>query len=83
VTSGPYADPGSTVPGQTWDSVTATLTGGHQAAQSLTVTGPDGSGVVTASIDTTGLRVGIYTVTMTGGLLTQNVMFRVRNANSH
>jgi hypothetical protein len=27
VTSGPYADPTSTVPGQTWDDVTATVTG--------------------------------------------------------
>jgi hypothetical protein len=81
VTSGPYADPTSTVPGQTWDDVTATLTGGHSPAQPLAVTGPDGNGVVTASVDTTGLAVGTYTVTITGRVLTQAITFKVRNAD--
>ena len=42
-TSGPYANPASTAPGQTWDEVTATLTGPRLAPpQPLVVNGPDG-----------------------------------------
>jgi Subtilase family len=83
VTSGPYADPTSTVPGQTWDDVTATVTGpgNDSSAQPLAVTGPDGNGTVTATIDTTGMAVGTYTVTITGRLLTQTITFKVKNAN--
>jgi hypothetical protein len=60
VTSGPYADPTSTVPGQTWDEVTATIAGPgeHSPRQPLAVTGPDGNGTVTATVDTTGMAAG-------------------------
>jgi hypothetical protein len=82
VTSGPYADPTSTVPGQTWDDVTATVTGPEKdsPAQPLAVTGPDGNGTVTATIDTAGMAVGTYTVTITGLVLTQAITFKVENA---
>jgi Subtilase family len=81
VTTGPYADPTSTVPGQTWDDVTVTVTGpGHKSTiQPPVVTGPDGNGTVTASIDTTGMDVGTYTVTITGLLLTQTISFQVKS----
>ena len=80
VTSGPFADPASTVPGQTWDDVTATLTGPRlDSPQPLAVTGPDGNGTVTATIDTAGLAVGTYTVRITGRVLTQTITFKVRN----
>jgi hypothetical protein len=80
VTTGPYADPTSTVPGQTWDNVTATVTGPekHSPAQPLAVTGPDGNGTVTTTIDTTGMAAGTYTVTMSGRLLTQTISFKVK-----
>jgi hypothetical protein len=83
VTSGPYADPTSTVPGQTWDDVTATVTGPgrNSPPQPLTVTGPDGDGTVTTTVDTTGIAAGTYTVTITGRLLTQTITFRVKNAS--
>lgn len=79
VTGPPFADPTSTVPGQTWDDVTATITGPrhNSPAKALTVTGPDGSGTVTAAVDTTGLAAGTYTVTITGRLLTQAITFQV------
>jgi len=78
VTSGPYADPTSTVPGQTWDNVTATLTGpGLGSPQALSVNGPDGNGTVTVDVGTTGLAPGRYTVTITGLLLTQTISFQV------
>jgi hypothetical protein len=56
VTGGPFADPTSTVPGQTWDEVTVTVTGTghHSTVQAPVVTGPDGNGTVKVSIDTTG-----------------------------
>jgi len=81
VTGPPFADPNSTVPGQTWDNVTVTVTGtGHNGAvQPPVVTGPDGNGTVTVSIDTTGMPVGTYTVTITGMLLTQTISFQVKN----
>jgi hypothetical protein len=75
-TSGPYANPGSKVPGQTWDDVTATLAG-PGTHSSLAVSGPDGNGTVTATVDTAGLAAGTYTVTVNGLLLTQTVRFRV------
>jgi hypothetical protein len=83
VTSAPYADPTSTVPGQTWDNVTATVTGPEKnsPAQPLVVTGPDGNGSVTTSIDTTGMAAGAYTVTISGRLLTQTITFKVKSAN--
>jgi hypothetical protein len=77
VTSGPYANPNSTVPGQTWDDVTATIAG-PGTDSSLAVTGPDGNGTVTATIDTAGMAAGTYTVTITGLLLTQSITFRGR-----
>jgi hypothetical protein len=81
VTGPPFADPTSTVPGQTWDDVTATLTGpgNKSAGQPLAVTGPDGSGTVTVTIDTTGMAVGTYTVTIAGRVLTQTTTFKVKD----
>jgi len=83
VTGPPFADPASTVPGQTWDSVTATVSGPRRdsPAQQLAVTGPDGNGAVTVAINTTGMAVGSYTVTITGLLLTQTITFQVKNPN--
>jgi subtilase family serine protease len=80
-TGPPFADPNSTVPGQTWDNVTVTVSGtGHNStAQPPVVTDPDGNGTVTVSIDTTGMPVGTYTVTITGMLLTQTISFDVKN----
>ncbi len=82
VTSGPFADPTSTVPGQTWDDVTATLAGPAKSspARSLAVTGPDGNGTVMVSIPTTGLAAGTYSVTITGRVLTQRITFTVTGA---
>lgn len=79
--SGPFADPNSTVPGQTWDDVSVTVTGtGHNTpAVPPVVSGPDGNGTVTVSIDTTGMPVGTYTVTITGKLLTQTTSFQVKS----
>ena len=84
VATGPYADPTSTVPGQTWDDVTATVTGPRKdsPAQSLAVFGPDGNGTVTVAVDTTGMAAGSYKVTITGMLLTQTITFQVENAHS-
>ncbi len=80
VTSGPYADPTSTVPGQTWDTVSATISGpGISGAQPLTISGPDADGNVTATINTTGMAVGTYTVKITGLLISQTVSFTVQN----
>ena len=83
VTSGPYADPASTVPGQTWDDVTATLTalGKGSAGQPLTVNGPDGNGAVTITIDTTAMAAGPYQVTITGRVLTQTITFIVTSGS--
>jgi hypothetical protein len=83
-TSGPYADPASTVPGQTWDTVrvSVTGTGHHSTVQPPVVTGPDGHGTVTVTIDTTGMAVGTYTVTITGDLLTQATSFQVKDPDS-
>jgi hypothetical protein len=79
VTTGPFADPTSTVPGQTWDDVTATVSGPvrNAPARPLAVTGPDGNGTVSAAVDTAGLAAGTYTVTVTGLLLTQTITFQV------
>jgi hypothetical protein len=83
VTSGPYADPTSTVPGQTWDHVTVTVTGTgkNSTVQPPVVSGPDGNGTVTVTINTTGMAVGTYTVTITGDVLTQSATFQVKNPN--
>ena len=81
-TGPPFADPNSTVPGQTWDNVTVTVrgTGHNSTVQPPVVTGPDGNGSVTVSIDTTGMPVGTYTVTITGRLQTQTISFQVKNS---
>ena len=81
VSGPPFADPNSTVPGQTWDNITVTVpgTGHNSTVQPPVVTGPDGNGTVTVSIDTTGMPVGRYTVTITGMLLTQTISFQVKN----
>jgi Subtilase family len=81
VTSGPYADSTSAVPGQTWDDITVTVTGtGHNSpVQPPVVSGPDGNGTVTVTIDTTGMPVGTYTVAISGLLLTQSIAFQVKN----
>jgi len=83
VTSGPYADPTSTVPGQTWDHVTVTVTGTGKngAVQPPVVSGPDGNGTVTVTINTTGMAAGTYRVTITGDVLTQSATFQVKNPN--
>jgi hypothetical protein len=82
VTGPPFADPTSTVPGQTWDDATATLTGPRlDSPQPLAVTGPDSNGTVTTTIDTTGMAVGTYTVTITGRVLTQTITFKIKNPN--
>jgi hypothetical protein len=85
VTGPPFADPTSTVPGQTWDNVTATITGPRHdsAAQPLAVTGPDGNGNVTTTIDTTGMAPGSYTVTITGRVLTQTITITINNGRFH
>jgi len=79
VTGPPFADPTSTVPGQTWDDVTVTVTGTghHSTVQAPVVTGPDGNGTVKVGIDTTGMAAGAYTVTITGRVLTQTISFLV------
>jgi len=80
VTSGPFADPTSTVPGQTWDDVSVTVNHlGHALTTqpAVVVSGPDGNGTVTAAIDTTRLASGLYTATITGRLLTQTTAFVV------
>ncbi|HEU5417974.1 MAG TPA: S53 family peptidase [Streptosporangiaceae bacterium] len=84
VTGPPFADPGSTVPGQAWDDVTATITrpGEGSPAQPVNVTGPDGNGTVTATIDTAGLIPGAYTVTITGRVLTQHTTIVVMPGRS-
>jgi subtilase family serine protease len=81
VASGPFANQASTVPGQTWDDVTATLTGPPLGSpQPLAVSGPNGDGSVTVTVYTTGLAVGTYTVTITGLLLTQTISFQVKTS---
>ena len=80
-TGPPFAAPTSTVPGQTWDEVTVTVTGHHSTVKAPVVTGPDGNGTVKVSIDTTGMAVGTYTVTITGRVLTQTISFQVKNSN--
>jgi hypothetical protein len=83
VTGPPFADPTSTVPGQTWDDVTVTVTGilGRSTVVAPVVTGPDGNGTVKVSIDTTGMALGTYTVKITGRVLTQTTSFEVMNPN--
>jgi hypothetical protein len=83
VTGPPFADPTSTVPGQTWDDVTVSVSGtGHKSlAVPPAVTGPDGNGTVSVSIDTTGTPVGTYTVTITGRVLTQRISFQVKHSD--
>ena len=76
--SGPFADPNSTVPGQTWDTVAATLGRPDEPGQPVAVSGPDGNGVVTVAVDTSGLQPGRWAVTITGDLLTQTATFLVR-----
>jgi Subtilase family len=82
---GPFADPTSTVPGQSWDQVSATVTGPrkHTASRHLDVAGPDGTGTVTATVDTSGLAPGRYTVTIAGQLISQSASFAVRHAQHH
>ncbi len=79
VTGPPFADPTSTVPGQTWDTVSATVSGPGVSATPVALNGPDGNGNVTASIDTTGWAAGTYTVTMTGDLITQKISFIIKH----
>lgn len=78
VTSGPYANPASKVPGQTWDTVTATVAGlENPSLAHLAVTGPNGNGSVTTTIHTAGMAPGTYTATITGLLLIQTITFQV------
>jgi Subtilase family len=78
---GPFIDPTSTVPGQTWDDISVTVTGtGHDTTVAPpVVSGPDGNGTVTVSIDTTGMHVGTYMVAIAGRLQTQTISFQVKN----
>ncbi len=78
---GPFVDPTSTVPGQTWDDISVTVTGtGHNTTVvPPAVSVPDGNGTVMVSVDTTGMPVGTYTVTITGRLQTQTISFQVKN----
>lgn len=78
--NGPFADPTSTVPGQPWDDVTATLSGPGKngPTQPIPAGAPDGEGNVTVSVDASGLAPGAYTVTITGRLLTQSATFKVK-----
>jgi subtilase family serine protease len=76
--TGPFADPTSTVPGQTWDTVTATVGRPDTPGTPVAVSGPDGMGHVSVTVDTNGLQPGKYTVTITGDLLTQAASFLVR-----
>ena len=78
VSSGPFADPNSTVPGQTWDTVTATIGRPDTPGQPVAVSGPDGNGSVTIAVDTSALQPGRYVVTISGDLLTQSASFLVR-----
>ena len=75
----PFADPTSTVPGQTWDNIMATISGpGNTPAMPLSVSGPDGNGVVTATINTTGMASGTYKVTIVGRVLTETKTFTIK-----
>ncbi len=89
--TGPFADPASKVPGQTWDDVTVAVTGTGRSSpvpppvspvRPPVMTGPNGNGAVTVIIDTTGMAAGTYKVTITGLLLTQTISFRVENLTS-
>lgn len=60
-------------------TVAVTGTGHNSPVRPPVVTGPDGNGTVTVTIDTTGMPVGRYTVTITGRLLTQTISFQVKN----
>jgi hypothetical protein len=57
----------------------AVVIGEHHrtTVQAPVVTGPDGNGTVKVSIDTTGMAVGLYKVTITGRVLTQTISFLV------
>jgi hypothetical protein len=81
VTGPPFADPTSTVPGQTWDTISVSVTGtGHRSTVvAPVVSGPDGNGAVSVSIDTTGMHAGTYTATINGLLLSQSISFQVKN----
>jgi hypothetical protein len=76
--SGPFADPNSTVPGQTWDTVTATVSRPDEPGSPVAVSGPDGNGTVTVAVDTSSLQPGRWQVTINGDLLTQSTSFLVR-----
>lgn len=78
VTGPPFADPTSTVPGQTWDSVVATVGRPDTPGQPVAVSGPDGNGTVTLAVDTSALQPGRYVVTIRGDLLTQSASFLVK-----
>ena len=92
VPNGAFATPTSNAPGQTWDDVTVTVTGTGpgspvpppfvSSAQPPVMTGPNGSGTVTVTIDTMDLAPGPYRVTIAGRLLTQAISFQVESPNS-
>jgi hypothetical protein len=72
----PLRGPNSTVPGQAWDAVTATVGRPETPGQPVAVSGPEGNGSVTVAVDTSQLQPGRYVVT-TGNLLTQSASFLV------
>lgn len=67
-------------PGEPWDTVTASLytPAGRQASSQVTVTAPDADGNVTATVVTTGLAPGIYSLKLQGDDLTQSARIIVR-----
>ena len=56
-----------------------TGTGHRSTVVAPVVSGPDGNGAVSVSIDTTGMHAGTYTVTINGLLLSQSISFQVKN----
>ncbi|MBN9620114.1 MAG: S8 family serine peptidase [Actinobacteria bacterium] len=75
----PVLDPNSTVPGQPWDTVTATLTDGwgRPVTASIQLTPPDSDGRVTACVVTSVFAPGRYRLTLQGDLLRQSVSLLV------
>ncbi len=69
-----------TTPGQPWDTVAAALSrpGGHPVPAQLTVTAPDADGNVAATIATSGLAPGAYSLQIQGDDLTQYAWILVR-----
>jgi hypothetical protein len=76
-----YADPNSTEPGTPWDKVTYALTRNGKpfapAAQTATLTPPDGKGRVVLRINKSVLPTGRYMLRLTGRLIQHQTGFTV------